>query len=192
MPVSLVQYATPYSPDQRNKADLGIYAQDQWTIKRLTLNYGVRFDSFNGHVPAQQVAATPNGWVPARSFAEVKTSPLEGREPAGRGGLRSVRQRPDGAQGVPGPICGQERDAIVAANNPVQTSVNTVTRTWTDTNGNYLPDCDLGNRAANGECGAMANQNFGGLITTTKLRPRCAQRLRRARLQLEYVDRGPA
>ena len=47
------------------------------------------------------------------------------------------------------------------ANNPIQTSVNTVTRTWTDTNGNYVPDCDLGNRGANGECGAIANQNFG-------------------------------
>ena len=32
----------------RMKADLGLFAQDQWTIKRLTLNYGVRFDYSTG------------------------------------------------------------------------------------------------------------------------------------------------
>ena len=41
-----------------------------------------------------------------------------------------------------------------AAVNPITTSINTVTRSWNDANGNYIPDCDLANRAANGECGA--------------------------------------
>ena len=31
-----------------DSCELGLYAQDQWTIKRLTLNYGLRFDYFNG------------------------------------------------------------------------------------------------------------------------------------------------
>jgi hypothetical protein len=44
--------------------------------------------------------------------------------------------------------------------------VNSTTRSWTDPNGNFLPDCDLRNIAANGECGAMANRNFGGLVVT--------------------------
>ena len=57
--------------------------------------------------------------------------------------------------------------AITQSNNPITTSVNSVTRTWNDTNGNYIPDCDLGNRAANGECLAVSNQNFGGLNITT-------------------------
>ena len=30
---------------------------------------------FNGYVPAQDVPATPNGWVPARDFAEVQNVP---------------------------------------------------------------------------------------------------------------------
>jgi hypothetical protein len=34
-------------------------------------------------------------------------------------------------------------------------------------NGNYIPDCDLKNRAANGECGPMSDANFGGLSPTT-------------------------
>jgi len=50
---------------------------------------------------------------------------------------------------------------IPTANNPIVTAVNSVNRTWNDANRNYIPDCDLRNPAANGECGAFDNQNFG-------------------------------
>ena len=75
VPVSLTQWATPYGLKAQNK-DFGFYAQDQWTLRRLTLTYGVRYEYFNGYVPAQHVPATPNGWVPERNFAEVKNVPL--------------------------------------------------------------------------------------------------------------------
>ena len=86
------------------------------------------------------------------------------------------------------------------ANNPIQTSINSVTRTWNDSfypvgdprRGNYMPDCDLANRGLNGECGAMANQNFGGQRPHHPLRGRCAARLRRARLQLGLHGRSAA
>ena len=52
---------------------LGLFAQDQWTIERLTLNLGLRFDHLNGRVPALELPAGP--WVPARSFPEVKNVP---------------------------------------------------------------------------------------------------------------------
>src|SRR5207247_351037 len=55
---------------------------------------------------------------------------------------------------------------ITIALNPITTSINTVTRTWTDTNGNYAPDCDLANKGLNGECGALNNTNFGGINPT--------------------------
>jgi hypothetical protein len=57
---------------------------------------------------------------------------------------------------------------IASAANPMFTSVWNVDRPWTDSNGNYVPDCDLASRIANGECGPMANQNFGGLNITTR------------------------
>jgi hypothetical protein len=50
---------------------------------------------------------------------------------------------------------------IPAANNPITTSVTAASRAWTDRNKNYIPDCDLGNFALNGECGVINNQNFG-------------------------------
>jgi hypothetical protein len=53
--------------------------------------------------------------------------------------------------------------------NPINTSVNLAARSWNDKtfgpddprSGNLVPDCDLGNFAANGECGALDNQFFG-------------------------------
>src|SRR5262245_56241230 len=61
VPVSLTQYATPYELQNRFRHDMGIYAQDQWAIHRLTLNLGLRYDYVNGYVPSQRVDATPTG-----------------------------------------------------------------------------------------------------------------------------------
>jgi len=75
-----------------------------------------------------------------------------------------------------GRYVGKTAITITNNNNPIQTSINSVSRTWNDNlfpvgdprRGNYVPDCDLANRGASGECGAMANQNFGGTTATTR------------------------
>src|SRR5207247_697387 len=66
-------------------------------------------------------------------------------------------------------VCAQDKspvngDATFRSDaNPVQNLVNSTTRTWTDTNRNFVPECNLTDPAANGECGAMANRDFGGV-----------------------------
>jgi hypothetical protein len=55
----------------------------------------------------------------------------------------------------------KEGTGIADGLNPINTSVNSVTRTWADANGNYVPDCDLTNFLQNGECLQIDNLNFG-------------------------------
>jgi hypothetical protein len=47
-----------------------LYAQDSWTLGRVTINPGIRFERFVMSIPAQSAAA--GTWVPARDFAEQK------------------------------------------------------------------------------------------------------------------------
>ena len=61
------------------------------------------------------------------------------------------------------PIADQPRRAI--AGSPVLGAPPPVTRSWTDTNGNYVPDCDLldpnANTRGGDTCGQLSNANFG-------------------------------
>lgn len=160
VPSSIEQRTTPYLTQERIKADIGIFVQDQWTIRKLSVNAGLRFDYYNAGVLAQQAAAT--AFVPERNFAAVNDAPS----------WRDLNPR----LGVSYDVFGNGRTAIKAslgrylgvnavdvanANNPLITSVNTTTRAWTDTNRDFVPDCNLANSLANGECGAYNNLNFG-------------------------------
>jgi hypothetical protein len=66
-------YNTPRSAKEFLNADLGIFAQDSWRINRLTLNYGLRLEYFNGQITAQSAPA--GRFVPARNYPEVKCMP---------------------------------------------------------------------------------------------------------------------
>jgi hypothetical protein len=76
---------------------------------------------------------------------------------------------------------GKYVQALTASNsdmdlNPLIRLNLVTTRTWSDRsglgiNGDYVPQCDLLNTAANGECGAMDNQNFGKEFFTRTFDP---------------------
>ena len=59
---------------------------------------------------------------------------------------------------------------MATLNNRVNTSVNSATRSWTDTNGNFVPDCNLYNTALNGECGLL-NAPLGSLNVAAAYSP---------------------
>jgi hypothetical protein len=160
VPTQITQWATPYLQEPRTKAELGLFVQDQWTIRQLTMNLGLRFDYYNGYVKAQHVAA--GRFLGARSFEAVHRVPewsdLNPRIGASYDLFGNGRTALKGSFGR---YVGRMSVTVALANSPIQTSVNSVNRTWNDVNGDYVPDCDLRNFGANGECGPIDNVNFG-------------------------------
>jgi Carboxypeptidase regulatory-like domain len=171
VPRSLTQFASPgYTVDQLNP-DLGLFVQDQWRISRVTISAGLRFDWLRESVKATEVPA--GMLVPARSFPARTDVPnwkdLNPRfaivwDPTGSGktaikfGInRYVQSATTGHA--------QLFDQAAGA-------VNSTTRSWNDQffavgdprRDNFLPDCNLVSTTANGECGAMANPNFGTYV----------------------------
>jgi hypothetical protein len=72
-PVSVVVSNTPVFSEEKIKHDLGLFVQDSWAFKRLTVNPGVRIELFNTYVAAQ--AAPAGRFVPARQFAKIENLP---------------------------------------------------------------------------------------------------------------------
>jgi Carboxypeptidase regulatory-like domain len=72
-PFEVLLIAKPGETLPRLNHDLGVYAQDRWTIRRLTVNAGLRFDYFNGQVDAQSAEGTI--WVPARAYPVIPDVP---------------------------------------------------------------------------------------------------------------------
>jgi hypothetical protein len=148
-------------------ADLGLFVQDRWTLQNLTLNYGLRYDFFSNSYPEQHVGPTtlaPNRDItfPAQDgWTLHDLSPRLGAVynvgGTGRTALKVSLNRYLIAMGPD--------VSFIQLNNPSRNLVTSTTRTWTDANRNYVPDCDLVNTGQNGECSALANRNFGTVVT---------------------------
>ncbi|HMF95955.1 MAG TPA: carboxypeptidase regulatory-like domain-containing protein [Vicinamibacterales bacterium] len=169
IPTTITEYARPLIDTEHLKSALGIYAQDRWTVDRLTLNLGIRFDYHDAYVPAQNLAAIP--FVAARQYDPIydvpswkDLSPRVGATFDLFGNGRTV------ARANYGQYVASESTNMATLNNRVNTSINSAARSWTDTNGNFLPDCTLGNPAQNGECGQL-NQPLGSLNVAAQYDP---------------------
>jgi hypothetical protein len=161
VPVSLVQWGIPISFLEKNKYNIGLYVQDRWTVNRATLNVGVRSDFFNAFAEPQSLSAGP--FVPAREFPGVYDVPnwkdLSPRLGVSYDLFGNNLGRFPVASGV---------QAFTRLADPMNSTVNSVSRTWSDLNGNFAPDCDLVSPLENAECGPMQNLNFGKSVPTTR------------------------
>ena len=158
------------------RAELGLFAQDKWTVKQLTVNAGLRFDYNNTGWEAFHLGPAP--LVPNRSIDFPDTPWFTYKDISPR-------------LGVAYDIFGNGKTAVKAnigkyglapdptAGNPISTRlVNRVTRSWTDANGNFTPDCNLLNpaaqdlRASGGDfCGPISDARFGTPIPSTSYDP---------------------
>jgi hypothetical protein len=169
VPNQLTQNLLPYRTFSRVRYN-AFYAQDQWTRGRLTLNGAVRYDHSWSYYPEQQIGAT-----------RFLPTPIVFPRTQGVLGYDDINPRVGVAYDLFGTgktaiklNAGRYLEAAVNGNGnysqllPTARIATSVTRTWTDANGNYTPDCNLtvglsqDLRSGGGDfCGAWSNSNFG-------------------------------
>jgi hypothetical protein len=162
VPVSVTVYNTPISSRVRVNADTALYAEDKWTIKRLAITAGIRWEYQTASIQPSVMAA--GRFAPARSvpYADCKTIP-------GMGCWKTWSPR----VGLAYDIFGDGKTAVRASfgkfNFPVDTSylnnfnpvaLTSETRTWTDPNHTGIP--------MDNEIGPAQNPKFGTLAAPSR------------------------
>jgi hypothetical protein len=155
------------------------YAQEQWTVGRMTLQGALRYDHAWSYFPEQVVG-------PVRFFPNAVTYPRT----TGVEGYHDFWPRGGVAYDLFGTgktslkvsfgryLEAAQNGGLFIALNPTGRLSTTTTRAWTDANRNYVADCNLSNpaaqdlRATGGDlCGANANANFGTQVFESTLDP---------------------
>ena len=173
VPNQLTMFVNDFEFHNRTNS-FAFYAQNQSTLGRLTVQGGFRYDHANSHAPEQEIG--PDRFIPTRLVF-----PRQGMVT----GYHDISPRAGAALDVFGTgrtslrvnfgryVEAAQSGGRYTAANPLFTSIGggtppQTTRSWTDGNRNFLPDCDLLNpaaqdfRASGGDaCGPLANQSFG-------------------------------
>ena len=180
-PNQLTQSISPWVNDARAGWD-ALFIQEQWTYGRLTLDGAVRFDRARSWFPAQRIG--PSRFLPTpiivpetRGVDSYKDfSPRFGLAydllGTGRTAIKlAIGKYLEGA-GVSGHYANANPTLRMPRTTPAFGTAG-VTRAWTDTNRNFVPDCDLSDasaqdhRAEGGDlCGVISDTNFGKNILT--------------------------
>ncbi|HLG54737.1 MAG TPA: carboxypeptidase regulatory-like domain-containing protein [Vicinamibacterales bacterium] len=152
--------------------DLGLFVQDKWTTGRWTLSGAVRFDSFKNSFPEQTIAGTYFGRTLNVHYDKIDNLSWNDVTPRlgltydvfgnGKTALKVTLNKYLEGLGTTGAFFVAQ---VSDAPNPINRLLNSTQRVWSDANSNFVPDCDLNNFAANGECLALDNGAIFGTVT---------------------------
>jgi hypothetical protein len=168
VPATITQYASPYNVNAR-AMQTSLYAQDQWTINRLTLQGAIRYDNPWSWFPEQVQPASR--FFPGATFEKTD----------GVTGYHDITPRFGAAYDVFGTgktalkvnlgkyLQGASVSNLAYSYNPSLRIPGggggifppSITRSWIDADADFVPDCVLENFAANGECLGASDVRFG-------------------------------
>jgi hypothetical protein len=177
-----VTYRLPQFQTADRTRVTALFAQDTWTRKRLTVQGALRFDQASSFSPsAHNGSPVTSVFNPSQVVLPQTDGVSSYKDISPRFGI-AYDVFGNGKTAVKfnigrylGPAT---NDTIYTQNNPANRIVNMVSRSWTDTNGNHIVDCDLLNPAAQtlpggDTCGALTGDalNFGKPGTFTRVNP---------------------
>jgi hypothetical protein len=176
----------PFKTGQRTRNE-ALYAQEQWTLGRMTLQGALRFDHAWSYFPDQQIG--PVRFLPTAFVLPAQQGVKGYNDITPRGGLAydlfgngktslKVNFGKYLEAATNHNTYSLSNPAARVAGSPVLGGPPAVTRAWTDSNRNYVPDCDLLNplqsdfRTVGGDlCGPLSNSNFGKPIFSGSFDP---------------------
>jgi hypothetical protein len=134
-------------------------------MDRVTLGLALRYDYFATSFPEQVVG--PAALAPNRNFVFPARDNISWKDITYRTSL-TYDLRDNGRTALKATfnkyLRGQTLNLLGTEPNPVNTMVTSATRAWNDADGDFVPDCNLLDFAANGECQAIDNRNFGTAV----------------------------
>jgi hypothetical protein len=179
LPSFVTIQAPAYGYQNNLNYNLGFYAQDRWTLDRLTLSGGVRADFLNEST--EPFTLGPHRWLPNRNrfYDAVKNVPnWKDINPRVSAAYDLFGNGKTAIKGSASRAVMQNSIAIALANNPATTVRTQTQRSWNDVAavpggipGDFVPQCDLMNGAANGECGPWISPDFGSDFPGTRYDP---------------------
>jgi hypothetical protein len=156
VPQSVRRVNTP-SGHKESGTNLGIYVQDSWSLGRLTINPGVRFERFQMSIPEQSAGA--GRWVPAREFA-AQNNIVDWKSISPRFGF-AWDLTGDGRTAIKGGVSRYDRLAGVNLVQPLnQRNIAFQTCPWTDTNSDLRAQED---EIAFARCTGSLQPSLGGV-----------------------------